>query len=176
MGPLGLLPRPRRAGSYRRRVRRKYRARQRAYSGQAYIMRIPFGIPPLVLVAAAVSVLIIAVAAIGAGRWVAAGAVADSSAATPNPNCTLIVPANPLTAQGLATPYQLTATDPAAGPCNEANANQTAFVQGAVIDPATGQVSIYDPLVIDAGSQPAVPPTVPTLPAGGVVAVWFGFN
>src|SRR5579862_8801639 len=64
-------------------------------------------------------------------------------------NCTLIVPANPLTARGLATPYQLVATTPANGPCNEANPNQSAFVQGAVIDPATGKISIYEPLVID---------------------------
>src|SRR2546421_7938680 len=49
---------------------------------------------------------------------------------TPNMNCTLIVPAHPLTAQGLATPYQLVATDPAMGPCNEANPAQSAFVQG----------------------------------------------
>ena len=46
--------------------------------------------------------------------------------ANPNPNCTLIVPANPLTAAGLATPYQLTATNAGNGPCNEANANQSA--------------------------------------------------
>ncbi|MFZ0757157.1 MAG: hypothetical protein WAN00_25620, partial [Trebonia sp.] len=82
----------------------------------------------------------------------------------------------PLSAQGLATPYQLTATDPAAGPCNEDNSAQTAFVQGAIINPATGTISIYDPLVVDAGTQPAVTPTVPTLPAGGVVALWFGYN
>jgi hypothetical protein len=99
-----------------------------------------------------------------------------ANAAAPNANCTIIVPANPLSAQGLATPYQLTATDPAAGPCNEANGAQTAFVQGAIIDPATGKVSIYDPLVVDAGTQAAVTPTVPTLPAGAVVALWFGYN
>ena len=32
--------------------------------------------------------------------------IAQSDAA-PNPNCTLILPANPLSAEGLATPYQL---------------------------------------------------------------------
>jgi hypothetical protein len=32
-------------------------------------------------------------------------------------DCTLIVPARPLSAQGLATPYQLVATDPTNGPC-----------------------------------------------------------
>src|SRR6266702_3304265 len=93
-----------------------------------------------------------------------------------NMDCTLIVPRNPLTAQGLATPYQLVATDPDNGPCNEANKMQAAFVQGAVIDPATGTISIYNPLVVDKGTQPAVQPVVPTLPNGGVVALWFGFN
>src|ERR1700722_15490016 len=46
---------------------------------------------------------------------------AAAAPAVPNPNCTIIVPPDPLTATGLATPYQLTATDPAQGPCNEAN-------------------------------------------------------
>src|SRR3984893_7232016 len=99
-----------------------------------------------------------------------------SYAAAVNGNCTLIVPSNPLSAQGLATPYQLVATDPANGPCNESNKAQAAFVQGAVIDPATGQISIYNPLVIDQGTQPAAAPVVPKLPANAVVALWFGFN
>ncbi len=99
-----------------------------------------------------------------------------SHAAAVNGDCTLIVPFKPLSAQGLATPYQLVATDPANGPCNESNAAQAAFVQGAVIDPATGQISIYNPLVIDQGTQPAATPVLPQLPAGGVVALWFGSN
>nr|MBA2285792.1 hypothetical protein [Ktedonobacteraceae bacterium] len=99
-----------------------------------------------------------------------------SHAAGDNGDCTLIIPANPLTAQGLATPYQLVATNPANGACNEANANQAAFVQGAVFDPATGQISIYNPLVIDQGTQPAAQPVVPQLPAKAVVGLWFGFN
>src|SRR3984893_7759549 len=99
-----------------------------------------------------------------------------SHAAAVNGNCTLIVPSSPLSAQGLATPYQLVATDPENGPCNESNKAQAAFVQGAVIDPTTGQISIYNPLVIDQGTQPAVAPTVPQLPANGVVALWFGSN
>jgi len=116
---------------------------------------------------------------------VVAGAVAatghlvtarSTATTTDNVNCTLIVPADPLTAQGLATPYQLTATNPADGPCNESNPNQTAFVQGAVIDKSTGQISVYNPVVVDQGTQAAVTPTVPTLPANSVVALWFGFN
>jgi hypothetical protein len=93
-----------------------------------------------------------------------------------NGDCTLIVPANPLTAQGLATPYQLHATNPGNGPCNEANKAQAAFVQSAVLDPATGSISIYNPLVIEQGTQPAAQPVVPTLSQGAVVGIWFGFN
>src|SRR5713101_6063527 len=96
-----------------------------------------------------------------------------------NMDCTLIVPANPLSAQGLATPYQLTTTNPANGPCNESNKAQAAFVQGAIIDPATGAISIYNPLVIDQGTQPAVEPQPPfggQIPPGDSVALWFGSN
>src|SRR5258708_21720881 len=80
-----------------------------------------------------------------------------------------------LTAQGMATFYQLVATNPAQGPCNEANAAQAAFVQGAIID-GTGKISVYNPLVVDQGTQPAIKPTVPQLAPGSVVALWFGFN
>lgn len=99
-----------------------------------------------------------------------------SHAAAVNQDCTLIVPARPLSAKGLATPYQLVATDTANGACNEANTNQSAFVQAGVIDPVTGTLSIYDPLVIDQGTQPAVVPVMPKLPANAIVGIWFGFN
>jgi hypothetical protein len=99
-----------------------------------------------------------------------------SHAAAVNGDCTLLVPPKPLSAQGLATPYQLVATNPENGPCNESNKAQAAFVQGAVINPATGQISIYNPLVIDQGTQPAVAPVVPQLPRRAIVALWFGSN
>lgn len=86
--------------------------------------------------------------------------------------CTLIVPANPLSAQGLATPYQLTG----GADCHEAATSNAAFVQAAVIDPATGKIAIYNPLVIDQGTQPAAAPVTPTLPANAVVGIWFGSN
>src|SRR5436305_11100434 len=64
-----------------------------------------------------------------------------TAAATPTPapaaamDCTLIVPANPLSAQGLATPYRL--TQAAGAPkCSEADPGVQAFVQAAVVDPA----------------------------------------
>jgi hypothetical protein len=114
-------------------------------------------------------------AAGAAGAPGAPGAPGGPGAAA-DPNCTLIVPVNPLTALGLSTPYQLTATDPADGPCDEGNESQAAFVQGAIINPANGQISIYDPLVINAGTTAAVAPVLPTIPANAVVALWFGFN
>jgi hypothetical protein len=106
----------------------------------------------------------------------AAGAGVGAAGAAADPNCTLIVPVNPLTPLGLATPYQLTATDPADGPCHEDDESQAAFVQGAIINPAGGQISVYDPLVIDAGTTAAVAPVLPAIPANAVVALWFGFN
>ena len=102
------------------------------------------------------------------------------AAAAANVSCDIIVPANPLTAQGLSTPYQLTGTNgqsPAASGCNMANfANLGAFVQATILDPATGALSVYEPLVITQGTQPAAAPVVPTLPANAVVTVDFGFN
>src|SRR5205823_10707921 len=92
-----------------------------------------------------------------------------------NLDCALIVPPNPLSAQGLSTPYQLVGAN-ANGPCNEKNATQAAFVQGAVLDPATGQIKVYNPLVVDQGTQPAVTPVTPQLPAHAIVALWFGSN
>lgn len=94
----------------------------------------------------------------------------------PNPNCTLLVPDDPLTARGLATPYQLVATKPADGACHEANPDQSAFVEAAILDPETGRLSIYRPLVIDQGTTPAADPVVPHLPDNAVVGLWFGYN
>ena len=110
----------------------------------------------------------------------ATAAAAPAAAAAANVSCVLIVPANPLTAQGLATPYQLTGPNgmsPQASGCTMANfANLGAFAQATILDPATGALSTYEPLVITQGTQPAAAPVVPTLPAGAVVTIDFGFN
>src|SRR6202011_755410 len=91
-----------------------------------------------------------------------------------------IVPADPLSAAGLATPWQLTGPGgmtPAAAGCTMANAaNLGAFVQATILDPATGKLAVYEPLVITQGTTPAIAPVVPTLPAGAVVTIDFGFN
>jgi hypothetical protein len=99
---------------------------------------------------------------------------------TTSADCDLIVPADPLSAQGLATPYQLTGTDgmtPARSGCQMSNAVKLgAFVQATILDPATGALSVYDPLVLTKGTRPAVRPTVPRIPADAVVTIDFGFN
>jgi hypothetical protein len=109
-----------------------------------------------------------------------ASPTATAVAAVANVNCDIVVPANPLTAAGLATPYQLTGPNgmtPAQSGCTMTNAaNLGAFVQATVLNPATGALSVYDPLVITKGTTAAVAPVVPTLPAGAIVTIDFGFN
>jgi hypothetical protein len=91
------------------------------------------------------------------------------SAAANSLNCTLIVPSNPLTPRGLATPWQLS------DGCSEANPNEEAFVESTILAP-NGKLEIYDPLVITQGSTPAVAPKVPSLPRGAQVIINVGFN
>jgi hypothetical protein len=129
--------------------------------------------------------------ALGASASPSASAVASpapsATSSTPattttaaNVNCDIIVPANPLSAKGLATPYQLTGAGgmtPAQSGCTMTNAaNLGAFVQATILNPATGQLAVYDPLVITQGTTPAIAPAVPALPKNAVVTIDFGFN
>jgi hypothetical protein len=105
---------------------------------------------------------------------------AGVSSSAVNANCDIIVPANPLSAKGLATPYQLTGpagTTPAASGCQMSNSiNLGAFVQATILNPATGALSVYDPLVITQGTKSAIKPVVPRLPKHAIVTIEFGFN
>src|ERR1700750_587015 len=109
-----------------------------------------------------------------------ASAPAAQAAAADNTNCDIIVPARPLSARGLATPYQLTGpngTSAADSGCNMGNAGALgAFVQATILNPRTGALSVYNPLVITQGTTPAVTPVVPKLPRGAIVTIDFGFN
>ena len=85
-------------------------------------------------------------------------------------NCTLTVPAQPLSAQGLATPWQL------GDGCSMANAaTEGAFVEATILSP-DGQLQVYSPLVITAGTTPAATPTAPTVAPGSQVIIDVGFN
>jgi cell wall-associated NlpC family hydrolase len=114
-----------------------------------------------------------AVLAVLAACTATAAVTAPAARADPpgSGNCKLIVPADPLTAAGLATPYRLVAD---AG-CAEAGAGTGAFVQAAIIGP-DGAPAVYDPLVTDVNKAPAAAPVVPVIPAGSVVAIWTGFD
>ncbi len=85
-------------------------------------------------------------------------------------NCTLTVPDNPLSARGLATPYQL------GDGCTMADAvDEGAFVEATILAP-NGSVQIYDPLVITAGTTPAAAPVAPNIPRGSAVIIDVGSN
>jgi hypothetical protein len=104
----------------------------------------------------------------GAGNAISLTQTAAQAAASMN--CSLAVPANPLSAQGLATPWQL------GDGCSMANAGtEGAFVEATILSP-NGQLQVYSPLVVTAGTQPAVAPTPPTIAAGSAVIIDVGFN
>jgi hypothetical protein len=109
-----------------------------------------------------------------------AASTSTATTTAANVNCDIIVPANPLSAKGLATGYQLTGPDgmtPAQSGCTMTNAGSLgAFVQATIVDTRTGKLYVYNPLVITQGTTPAVAPTVPKLPAHYVATIEFGFN
>ena len=93
---------------------------------------------------------------------------ADQAAASMN--CTVSVPANPLSAQGLASPWIL------GDGCTWANGGtEGVFVDATILSP-NGQLEVYDPLVINQGTTPAVAPAPPTIAAGSQVILSVGFN
>ena len=90
--------------------------------------------------------------------------------ATASMNCTITVPANPLSAQGLATPWQL------GDGCSMANAGtEGAFVEATILSP-NGQLQVYNPLVVTAGTTPAATPAAPQIARGSQVIIDVGFN
>src|SRR5689334_1221137 len=85
-------------------------------------------------------------------------------------NCTVSVPANPLTAQGLATPWEL------GDGCTWANGGtEGVFIDATILSP-DGQLQVYNPLVIDQGTKPAVAPVAPTIAPGSQVILSVGYN
>jgi hypothetical protein len=85
-------------------------------------------------------------------------------------NCTVTVPARPLSAKGLATPWEL------GDGCTWANgATEGVFIDATILAP-NGQLQVYNPLVIDQGTTPEVAPTPPTIARGSQVILSVGFN
>ena len=85
-------------------------------------------------------------------------------------NCTVTVPDRPLSAKGLATPWEL------GDGCTWANgATEGVFIDATILAP-NGQLQVYNPLVIDQGTTPEVAPTPPTIARGSQVILSVGFN
>ena len=88
-------------------------------------------------------------------------------------NCVLTVPQNPLSTEGLATPYFMKG-------CNQIDfADEGCFVEAAIFDPTTNQISVYNPLVVNEGSvegKDFIKPVPVTVPYGATVGIWFGSN
>jgi hypothetical protein len=103
----------------------------------------------------------------GTGAAINLNQNADQAAASLN--CTLTVPNNPLSAKGLALPWQL------GDGCSEANGTEQAFVEATILSP-NGTLQVYNPLVIDAGATPAAAPVVPKIARGSQVIIDVGFN
>src|SRR5882762_5266894 len=80
-------------------------------------------------------------------------------------NCTLAVPPSPLSPAGLATPWQL------GNGCSMANAAiQGAFVEATILAP-DGSLHVYNPLVVTAGTEPAVALRPPRIAPGSAVII-----
>src|SRR5947209_8759619 len=150
------------------------KSRRRGRRGSARII-VPLAVPMALGLALGIAVAVsgghpvttLSESALGAGASPSASPsaspTATDTAAAPaaNTDCELIVPPNPLSADGLATPYQLTGPggqDPATSGCQQANPNLQAFVQATILDPLTGRLSVYEPLVVTQGSAPAAAP------------------
>jgi hypothetical protein len=104
----------------------------------------------------------------GAGNAISLNQTAAQAAASGN--CSITVPANPLSAKGLSTPWQL------GDGCSMANAGtQGAFVEATILSP-NGQLQVYNPLVITAGTTAAAAPAAPTIARGSQVIIDVGFN
>jgi hypothetical protein len=85
-------------------------------------------------------------------------------------NCTVTVPARPLSAQGLAAPWVL------GDGCTWKNGgSEGVFIDATILSP-DGRLQVYNPLVIDQGTTPAVAPTPPTIARGSQVILSLGAN
>jgi hypothetical protein len=85
-------------------------------------------------------------------------------------NCTVSVPAHPLSAKGMATPWVL------GDGCTWANgATEGVFIDATILAP-NGQLQVYNPLVITQGTTPEVAPTPPTIARGSQVILSVGYN
>ena len=106
---------------------------------------------------------------LSSGKSTLALSQAETTVLTPTfVQCELVLPDHILTS--LAQPWQLLP------PCHERDQSQSVFVQAVILNTDNGQITSYDPLVIDAGTVPAMQPVLPKLPQHYVSAIFGGGN
>ncbi|KAJ3269793.1 hypothetical protein HDU76_011254, partial [Blyttiomyces sp. JEL0837] len=85
--------------------------------------------------------------------------------------CFLEVPQNPLTAQGLSSPWFVYGNG-----CNQVD--KVTLVECTILDRDTGALSVYIPLVVNGQNQQArqafIPPVTPTLPKNNTIGCFIG--
>jgi len=97
---------------------------------------------------------------------------AEDLQSTNGDGCILQIPDNPLTSQGLMTPYQLLGPN-----CNQTNLFNSRFVQAAIVNNVTGQMVVYHPLVINQGGPVVALPTPLNFTSGdNIVGIWITSN
>jgi hypothetical protein len=86
------------------------------------------------------------------------------------------VPAAPLTAAGLTTPYVISTLLNSNGTCSQLNPATAVFIEATIVDLNTGKLFVYNPIVVDDPNQLNAPIPPITLPRSFVVGIWFHTN
>ncbi|TPX36537.1 hypothetical protein SmJEL517_g01395 [Synchytrium microbalum] len=84
------------------------------------------------------------------------------------PICTITLPPNFLSAKGLATPFKTSG-------CTQTVTNQQVFAEATIVNPITGAIYIFNPVIADKNMNARIP-ILPTINPGDVVGLWFGSN
>lgn len=90
-------------------------------------------------------------------------------------DCFLEVPNDPLNT-GLFQPWFVSTNPISTVNCSQTVHGTEVFVEATIVDTQTGKLFVYNPLVIDKGTQPAVPPFTGTLPSHNQVIINVGAN
>ena len=101
--------------------------------------------------------------------------------------CGITIPADPLTAVGLSSPFIIADTIETFSAsqykslnthnyCNTLNYKSTVLIDALILDVDTGNILIYQPLVANDMNQVAFPTRFPILPTNFIIAYWFTSN
>lgn len=90
--------------------------------------------------------------------------------------CGVVVPENPLSYQGLNTPYILKSLNNKTDDCSVLKQRSTVFIEIVIFDIVSSTFYIYNPLVVNDLGQIKNIIKTDQLPVHNVVGIWFGSN